>query len=144
MQVSGQVHAPAALHLGNEPCTLSIEAVWNTMWTLQSMMNLGLCFYFLNHIYTVGRTSWAGDQPVARPLPTYRTNAETSMPRVGFIPTIPTFERSKTVHALDSAASNRQTKRPRDQIHLATIICVCEKAKALRLSCCTKISSAGS
>jgi hypothetical protein len=24
-------------------------------------------------LYTVGRTSWTGDQPVARPLPTHRT-----------------------------------------------------------------------
>jgi hypothetical protein len=27
------------------------------------------------------------------------------MPRVGFEPTIPVFERAKTVHALDSAAT---------------------------------------
>jgi hypothetical protein len=37
----------------------------------------GLCapwplFQFLN-LYTVGRTPWTGDQPVARPLPTHRT-----------------------------------------------------------------------
>jgi hypothetical protein len=29
-------------------------------------------FQFLN-LYTVGRTPWTGDQPVARPLPKYRT-----------------------------------------------------------------------
>jgi hypothetical protein len=29
-------------------------------------------FQFLN-LYTVGRTPWTGDQPVARPLPTHRT-----------------------------------------------------------------------
>jgi hypothetical protein len=29
-------------------------------------------FQFLN-LYTVGRTPWPGDQPVARPLPTHRT-----------------------------------------------------------------------
>jgi hypothetical protein len=28
---------------------------------------------FCNLFYTVGRTPWTGDQPVARPLPTYRT-----------------------------------------------------------------------
>jgi hypothetical protein len=29
-------------------------------------------FQFLN-LYTVGRTPWTGDQPVARPLPTHRS-----------------------------------------------------------------------
>jgi hypothetical protein len=61
--------------------------------------------------YTVGRTTWTGVQPVARPLPTHRTTqtqnkrTQTSMPRVGFEPTIPVFERAKTVHALDGAAT---------------------------------------
>jgi hypothetical protein len=42
-----------------------------------------------------------GDQPVARPLPTPRKtqtqnkHIQTSMPRVGFEPTIPVFERTK-------------------------------------------------
>jgi hypothetical protein len=35
---------------------------------------LGFDFYFSFVIlYTVGRTPWTGDQPVARPLPTRRT-----------------------------------------------------------------------
>jgi hypothetical protein len=61
--------------------------------------------------YTDGRTPWTGDQPVARPLPTHTTaqtqnkRTQTSMPLVGFEPTIPVFERAKTVHALDSAAT---------------------------------------
>jgi hypothetical protein len=61
-------------------------------------------------LYTVGRTPWTGDQPVARPLPTHRTTqtqnkrTQTSMPRVGSEPTIPVFERAKTVNALDRAA----------------------------------------
>jgi hypothetical protein len=51
-----------------------------------------------------------GDQPVSRPLPTYKTTqtekpTQTSMPRVGFELTIPVFERAKTVHALDRAAT---------------------------------------
>jgi hypothetical protein len=65
-------------------------------------------FQFLNP-YTVGRTPWTGDQPVARPLPIHRTTQQhkqnkrthTSMPRVGFEPMIPVFERAETVHALD-------------------------------------------
>jgi hypothetical protein len=76
--------------------------------TLQHLWPLPL-FQFLNP-YTVGRTPWTGDQPVARPLPTRRTTqirnkrTQTSMPRVGFEPTTPVFERAKTVHALDSVA----------------------------------------
>jgi hypothetical protein len=52
-----------------------------------------------------------GDQPVVRLLPTHGTTqtqnkrTQTSMPRVGFDPTIPVFERAKTVRALDSAAT---------------------------------------
>jgi cytochrome bd-type quinol oxidase subunit 1 len=47
--------------------------------------------------YTVGRTPWTGYQPVARPLPAYRTTqtqnkcTQTSMPQVGFEPMIPVF-----------------------------------------------------
>jgi hypothetical protein len=61
-------------------------------------------FHFLN-LYTDGRTPWTADQPVARPLPTHRVTqtknkcTQTSMPRVRFEPTIPVFERAKTVHA---------------------------------------------
>jgi hypothetical protein len=67
-------------------------------------------FQFLNP-YTVGRTRWTGDQPVARPLPAHRTTQtqnkrmQTSMPRVGFEPAIPAFKRAKTDHALDRAAT---------------------------------------
>jgi hypothetical protein len=51
------------------------------------------------------------EQPVARPLSTHRTTqtqnkrTQTSMPQLGFEPTIPVFERGKTVHALDRAAT---------------------------------------
>jgi hypothetical protein len=54
---------------------------------------------------------WTGDQPVARPLSTHRATqtqnkrTQTSMPPMGFEPTIPVFERAKTVHALDHAAT---------------------------------------
>jgi hypothetical protein len=52
-----------------------------------------------------------GEQPVARLLPTHRTTQthdkrkETSVPHVGFEPTIPVFERAKTVHALYCATT---------------------------------------
>jgi hypothetical protein len=67
-------------------------------------------FQFLN-LYTVGRTLWTGDQPATKPLPTHRTTqiwnkrTQTSITRVGFEPTIPVFERAKTFHALDPAAT---------------------------------------
>jgi hypothetical protein len=58
-------------------------------------------FQFRN-IHTVSRTPWTGDQPVARLLPAHRTTqsklTQTSVPRVRFEPTIPVFERAKTVH----------------------------------------------
>jgi hypothetical protein len=56
---------------------------------------------------TVGRTPWMRDQPVLRPLPiqTQNKHKQTSMLGVGFEPTIPAFERAKTVHALDSAST---------------------------------------
>jgi hypothetical protein len=67
-------------------------------------------FQFHN-LYTVGRTPWTGDQPVARPLPTHRTietqneRTQTFMPWVEFEPMTPVFERAKIVHALDRTAT---------------------------------------
>jgi hypothetical protein len=52
-----------------------------------------------------------GDQPVGKQLPSHRTaetqnkRTQTTMPRVRFDPTIPVFERTKTDHALDRAAT---------------------------------------
>jgi hypothetical protein len=68
---------------------------------------------FRNHFYADGRTPWTSDQPVARPLPKRRTTQtqnkliHTSMPEVGFEPTIPALERAKTVHALGRPHTNR-------------------------------------
>jgi hypothetical protein len=61
--------------------------------------------------YTVDRTPWTGDQPVARPLPAHRIEqtqnkrTQASVSQVGFEPTIPEFERAKIVHALDGAVT---------------------------------------
>jgi hypothetical protein len=71
---------------------------------------LAALFSFVN-LYAVGRTPWTGDLTVTRPQPTHRTaqtqnkRTQTSMPRVGFEPTIAVFERAKTVHSLDRAAT---------------------------------------
>jgi hypothetical protein len=64
-------------------------------------------FQFLNP-YAVGKTHRMGDRPIARPLPTHRIqnkSTQTSIPRVGFEPTIPVFERAKTIHALDGVTA---------------------------------------
>jgi hypothetical protein len=80
-----------------------------TFW-LYNPLDLG-CFFSYLILYTVGRIPWTGDQLVARPLPTQKTtqtqnkHTQTSMPRKGFEPTIPIFERPKSVHASDRAAT---------------------------------------
>jgi hypothetical protein len=54
-------------------------------WLFSSLLGPGLFFSFLI-LYTIGRTPWTGDQPVAMQLPTYRTTqtedkrTQTSMP----------------------------------------------------------------
>jgi hypothetical protein len=74
------------------------------------LLDPGRFFSFLI-LYTVGNTPWTRDQPVAMSLPTYRTTqthnkrTQTSMSWVEFEHTIPAFERAKTVHALDCAAT---------------------------------------
>jgi hypothetical protein len=66
-------------------------------------------FQFLN-AYTVGRTPWTGDQPVASPLLTHRTTqtqnkrTQTSLPWARFEHTIQAFQRAKTVYVSDCAA----------------------------------------
>jgi hypothetical protein len=66
---------------------------------------------FHNLFFTDGMTPRTNDQPVARPLPTQDntnieyTHTQTSMPSVGFEPTIAAFDRAKTVQALDRAAT---------------------------------------
>jgi hypothetical protein len=70
-----------------------------------------LAFFSFLILYRVGRTPWTGDQPLVRKLPTHRTTqtqnkrTQTSMHRVGFEPKTSVFERAKTVHALDRAAT---------------------------------------
>jgi hypothetical protein len=56
---------------------------------------------------TAGRIPWTSDQPVASPRTIQIQNKHTqiSMPCVGFKPTTPAFERAKTIHALDWAAT---------------------------------------
>jgi hypothetical protein len=84
------------------------------------------CFFSFVILYTVDRTPWRGDQPVARALPMHRTtktqnnHTQTYMPRVGFELMIPVFERPKTFYVLDSAAT---------VIGMHTSICIKVKIK---------------
>jgi hypothetical protein len=70
------------------------------------LLDVGRVFSFLG-LLTI-KTPW---QPVERPLPrcratqTQNKHTQTSTPWVGFEPTIPAFDRAKTVHALDCAAT---------------------------------------
>jgi hypothetical protein len=45
------------------------------LWLYSPLLDLGRFFSFLI-LYTVGRTPWMGDRPVARPLPAHRTNTQ--------------------------------------------------------------------
>jgi hypothetical protein len=60
-------------------------------------------FFSLLILYTAGRTSWMGDQLVARRLPTQAHTTPTSMALVGFEPTV--LVRAKTVHDFDRAVT---------------------------------------
>jgi hypothetical protein len=70
-------------------------------------------FFIFLILYTEGRIPWMGDQPVARPLPTHKTT-QTQNKRTQYRhpsiqkdsnPTISVFERAKTVHASERAAT---------------------------------------
>jgi hypothetical protein len=73
---------------------------------LQLFVQPWLIFQFLDILHRL-RTPWTGDEPVRRPLHTHRKTqrqnkcTQTFIPRTGFEPTIPVFERAKVVHALD-------------------------------------------
>jgi hypothetical protein len=92
-------------------CFSFIYLFIHLLMTLQPFVGPWPLLQFRNLFYTAGRTPWTGNQPVVRPLPTRRTTqaqnkrTQTSMSSVGFEPTIPAFERAKTVHALDRAAT---------------------------------------
>jgi hypothetical protein len=74
------------------------------------LLDHGHFFSFLT-FFKVGRTPWRGDQPLAWPLPAYRTaqtqnkHTQTSILEVGFELTIPVFERAKVVHVLNRATT---------------------------------------
>jgi hypothetical protein len=89
-------------------CTINVTEFIH-QWLYSPLLGPGRFFSFVIR-YRVDMFPWTGDQSVIRLLPTHRS-AQTqnkliqiSMPRVGFEPTNPTFERAKTVHALEHGA----------------------------------------
>jgi hypothetical protein len=104
--------ASSRIVINNVPLkpSISVKLSYIYLWLYSPLLDLGCYFSFLI-FYRVGRTPWLGDQPVARLPPAHRTaqtynkRTQTSMPWVGFEATIPAFERAKTVHALDRAAT---------------------------------------
>jgi hypothetical protein len=86
-------------------CIIYFDFHFSSSIALQTFVGPWPLLQFLD-LYTVGRTPWTGDQPVARPLPTHRTTqTQTSMLWVGFEHTIPAIERENAVHAWDRAAT---------------------------------------
>jgi hypothetical protein len=100
-----------ALKQGCEKCDFGAPSVLSTYYlsvALQPFVGPRSLFKFLN-LYAVGRTPRTGDRPFARHLPAHRTaqtqnrRTQTSMPQVGFEPTIPVFKRAKTVPSVHSS-----------------------------------------
>jgi hypothetical protein len=89
------------------PCEPIVQRRFTTLWAFMACYRDSFTF----NLYADDRTPWTGDQPVTRPLPTHRTTqtqnkrTQTFMPLLGFEPTIPVFERTKMVNALDRAAT---------------------------------------
>jgi hypothetical protein len=106
----------SAFSSGEDTCQIVNSAFYDTSFVHSSVALQPFCWALASSsvslsFYTDGRTPWTSDQPVARPLPTYRTTqtqnkrTPTSMPRVEFEPTIPASKRAKTVHALNRSAT---------------------------------------
>jgi hypothetical protein len=88
------------------------------------MKNLGPCF-ILSYSYRqlVGLVGRGISPPqgcyLHRTTQTQNKSRQTSMPRVGFEPTIPVFERTKIIHALDRATTVIGHKRSISLIKLS-------------------------
>jgi hypothetical protein len=66
------------LHINSDISSLQLVTalqIYLSMALRHFVVDLCRFFSFLI-LYTVGRTPWTGDQPVARPLPTHRINSD--------------------------------------------------------------------
>jgi hypothetical protein len=85
---------------GKELCVSVIHCIHQWLYIL--FWGALAAFFTFVILYKVGRTPWTGDQHVASPLSTHRTEqtqnkrTQTSMPRVGFEPMTPVLEGAKT------------------------------------------------
>jgi hypothetical protein len=74
-------------------------------WLFSTFVGPWPLLLFRNLFYVDYRDPWTSDQAVVSPLPTHRTTQaqnkliQTFLPGVGLEPTIPVFDRAKTVHA---------------------------------------------
>jgi hypothetical protein len=74
-------------------------------WLCIPLLGLGRFFYFLDILQSLGQLGRGISSSQGRYLHTQNKRTQASMPPVEFDPTIPVFERAKTVHALESAAT---------------------------------------
>jgi hypothetical protein len=131
------IHISRWIEIHNRNYKLRQRSIY--LWLYSPLLGVGHFFSFLI-LYTDGRTPWTGDQPVAWPLPTPRTTqtqtkrTQTFMPRMGFEPTTPVFEWTKTFRASDSTTTAIIRQRYRIQIiylewitHLVLYILMREK-----------------
>jgi hypothetical protein len=97
LTVCSMVPQATTLQRAPSPVHVYLSVALQPFWIFASFQFLGL--------YTVGRTPWMGDLPVTRTTKIQNKRTHTSMPSVGFKPTIRMFERPKIIPALDHAAS---------------------------------------
>jgi hypothetical protein len=83
--------------------------------------DLFVTFLYNRHF---SRSPWMGDRQIASPLPTQNSTTHkkcghTSMPRPGIEPTVPAFDRCKTIRALDRAATGAGTMEVMDHKYVS-------------------------
>jgi hypothetical protein len=91
----------------------------NCLWLYSPLLDPG-SFFSVLILYTVGRTPWTGicqSQGRYRTAQTQNKRTQASMTQVWFEPTIPVFERAKTVHALDRGHCDRPQYKYRKKIN---------------------------
>jgi hypothetical protein len=99
----------------------SFTAIYLPIYGSTALVDLGPFFSFLIYTQSVGLLGRGISPPQGLYLHTeqhkHRINEQTSMPVVGFEPTIPVSEQAKTVHALDRAVTVIGTGRHKQRIN---------------------------
>jgi hypothetical protein len=76
LQSKGRRLTPAQNNLQNYNDPKVLKRRYLYIYGSTALVGLGR-FFSLLILYTVSRTPWTGDQPVAKPLPTHRTHTNT-------------------------------------------------------------------